>query len=334
MGLTKLAFTICSNNYLAQAKTAADSLIQYNPEYKFVIGLVDELSNEIDYDFFHPHEIIPITEIGLQEFESLSEKYNIIELNTSVKASFFKYIFDRFKHIDHSYYFDPDFMFFNSLSLLDDEFKTSDILLTPHINTPIALDDSFPHENLFLNFGIYNLGFIGVKRSENSFRFLDWWEERTINHGFIDIRNGYFVDQLWINFVPLFFNKVKIIKEFGYNVGPWNLHERKQIEKREDGFYMKDESKLVFYHFSNYKFRNPENISTYYSRYTFDNCPDLIPLYEIYNGKLIENKIEKLSIISCIYYNDSVQTLKNKKESKMKRVLKLFIPPIFFKIRQ
>ena len=329
----KVAFTICSNNYLAQAKTLADSLILYNPEYKFIIGLVDELSEEIDYDFFLPHEIIPIKEIGLQEFDSIAKKYNIIELNTAVKASFFKYVFKRFENLDHTYYFDPDLMFFNSLNKLDEEFKQSNILLTPHIHTPIPLDDSFPHENLFLNYGIYNLGFIGVKRNENSFQFLDWWEERTLNYGFINTKEGYFVDQLWINLVPIFFKKVKILPEYGYNAAPWNLHERKQIVKKEDGFYMKDESKLVFFHFSSYKFNKPENIAKDYVRYSFICCPELKPLYEIYHTKLVDNMVEKLAVISCIYINEDIPTSKKTKESKVKNLIKLFIPPIIYKLK-
>jgi hypothetical protein len=278
-----------------------------------------------------PHEIIPIKEVGINKFEFISKKYNIIELNTAVKSSFFKYIFKRFKDLNYTYYFDPDLMFFDSLNSLDKEFKDSNILLTPHINTPIPPDNSSPNENSFLNYGIYNLGFIGVKRNENSFQFLDWWEERTLNYGFINVKQGYFVDQLWINLVPLFFNKVKILTSYGYNAAPWNLHERKQIEKRDDSFYMKDGSKLVFFHFSSYNFKTPYEISKY-DRYTFDNCPDLIILYEIYNDKLIKNLIEKLSIISCVYTKKNVRVTKQTHLSKLKSFLKLCIPPIFFRL--
>lgn len=334
MGVTNIAFTICSNNYLAQAKTLADSLTEHNPEYKFIIGLVDELSDDIDYDFFHPYEIVPIKDIGVNNevFASIIEKYNIVELNTAVKASFFKYVFNRFEDLNYTYYFDPDLMVFDSLNELDSEFKESNILLTPHINTPIPLDDSFPKENLFLNYGIYNLGFIGVKRDENALQFLDWWEERTLTYGFINVENGYFVDQLWINYVPLFFERVKILNQYGYNTAPWNLHERKDIDQREDGFYLKDESKLIFFHFSSYNFRSPENIAKYYARYSFENCPDLKPLYSIYHDKLIHNKVDELSVIPCAYIEKKDQTTKKNKPSKIKSLLKLLIPPIFFRL--
>jgi hypothetical protein len=38
----KVAFTLCSLNYMAQAKTLADSFHEYNPEWHFVIGLVEQ----------------------------------------------------------------------------------------------------------------------------------------------------------------------------------------------------------------------------------------------------------------------------------------------------
>ena len=40
-------FTLCAANYLAHAKTLGESLAQHNPDYHFVIGLVDRLPPHI-----------------------------------------------------------------------------------------------------------------------------------------------------------------------------------------------------------------------------------------------------------------------------------------------
>ena len=84
--ILNIIFTLCSNNYLAQAKTLGDSLLKYNPGYKFIIGLVDELSKEVDYNFFKPYTIIPAAQIGIPDFDSLWKKYSIVEFNTCAKA--------------------------------------------------------------------------------------------------------------------------------------------------------------------------------------------------------------------------------------------------------
>ena len=58
--------------------------------------------------------------------------------------------------------------------MIEKEFKDNEILVVPHINTPIELDGKIPGENLFLKYGIYNLGFIGIHRNCTSIGgFLD-----------------------------------------------------------------------------------------------------------------------------------------------------------------
>ena len=47
-----IAFTICSNNYLAQAKTLGDSFLEFHPDWKFIIGLCDEFDSSFDYSAF------------------------------------------------------------------------------------------------------------------------------------------------------------------------------------------------------------------------------------------------------------------------------------------
>jgi hypothetical protein len=332
----KLAFTLCSNNYLAQAKTLADSLIDHNPEYTVIIGLVDERSDLIDYDFFLPHQIIPIADIGINDFESLWKKYNIIELNTSVKPSFFKYLWDRFPEAEFLIYFDPDIMIFHSLQELEQEFTAADILLTPHVFKPIPVDNLRPSENTFLNYGIYNLGFAGIKPTEGARQLLDWWEERTLTRGYIDESNGIFVDQLWMNHAPLFFEKVKVLTSFGYNMAPWNLQERKHIKKEKSSYKLEDGNFLVFYHFSTYNYRQPEMLSRY-NRNTFENTPDVKELYETYHTLLLQNKVGTFSTISCGYVEKRKAYLQQVQSSAMsepriissvKKFGKFFLPGV------
>lgn len=337
-------FTLCSNNYLAQAKTLGDSLIRFNPGYKFIIGLVDELNTEIDYKSFEPYTILPVAQIGIMNFEDLWKKYAIVEFNTSVKASYFKYIFNQDPETNTICYLDPDISVYYSLQLLEDAFTENDILLTPHIQSPISLDGKEPGENNFLNYGLFNLGFIGVHRNCTiAGGFLDWWEERILSVGFHDTLNGYFVDQLWINFVPLFYEKVIILKKPGLNAAPWNLHERKIVKADENAFKMGDGSPLYFFHFSNFKFTEPDKMSNYYNRYTFETHPELKRFYRDYYDRLITNRIETLSVIPCTYVEKQKQYLQSqiivptKKEihkTRMKSQIKLLIPPFLLNLKR
>jgi hypothetical protein len=297
----KIAFTLCSNNYLAQAKTLGDSLKQWNPEYLFYIGLLDIKRTEIDYEAEIGYPIILCNEIGIPDFDDLWKKYNIIEFNTCVKPFYFQYFIKEFFPIDFLYYIDPDILILNDLTTIEKEFnETSKILLTPHILSPIPLDGKTPGENLFLNYGIFNLGFLGLKNPELSDPFLKWWEERTYHLGFDNTSKGLFVDQLWFNLVPVFFDNVKISGHPGLNMAPWNLHERKLNEDKIVSF-LNQTFPLIFYHFSKYSISSPGVLSSNYDRYDFETNNDLRDIYKEYSDLLIKNGIHKLSTFRCRY---------------------------------
>jgi hypothetical protein len=260
---------------------------------------VDRLSPSINYSENIAHEVNPIEEIGIEDFDGLWKKYDIIELNTCVKPCFFRYLFHKYD-AEFILYIDPDIQVFNKFSDLENLFLNKSILLTPHILTPLEFDNETPNECNFLNHGIYNLGFLGLKNDDNALQLLKWWEVRTLNFGYNRLKDGLFVDQLWMNFVPLYFNNVHIIRHLGYNMAPWNLHER--FLSIENGTLMVNNiEELLFFHFSSYDYREPEKISKYYSRSNFDNRPDLKGIYKRYDKELNLNKISTLSNINCFY---------------------------------
>ncbi len=320
----KVAFTLCSNNYLAHAKVLADSFTAHNPAYKFVIGLVDRRSPAIDYSVFNAYTIITIEEAGIENIPGLWEKFDIIELNTSVKPSFFKYLGKTYQGAEYLIYLDPDIMFFESFAKMEGLLERSSIVLTPHVLQPVPVDNLTPSESTFLNYGIYNLGFAAVNfQSPVAAAFLDWWEERCLKLGFNRPWEGLFVDQLWINFAPVYFEKVSIIKGHGYNMGPWNMHER-AVEKIENNkVILSSGEELVFFHFSNYSYKKPEQISRLYNRVSFNGNPVLKELYDKYRGLLLQNNIASVEQVRCYFMEekDKLAQLKNKKSTGKKALL-------------
>ena len=79
----KIAFTICSNNYLSLARVLGKSLVKHNPEYKFIIGLVDKRDPSI-VKFYQDFEVVPCDEIGLKELDDMANKYSIAEKETPI----------------------------------------------------------------------------------------------------------------------------------------------------------------------------------------------------------------------------------------------------------
>lgn len=327
----QIVFTICSNNYLAQAKTLGDSLISHNPNIKFVIGLCDIVDDDIDYAAKVGFEIIPVIELGLPNFDELINKYNIVELNTSIKPSFFKYLINRHKALSKIIYFDPDIEIFSSLDNLFALLDSHDMVITPHILGPPPMDCLEPGENLFMMYGIFNLGFLALNgRRPQSVDFLDWWESRTLELGKSDIENGYYVDQLWINMAPVYYDKVLTLKDPGYNVAPWNLHER-EISKDEHGVYrMDDGSDLVFFHFSSFNYQITDRLAKFFTRYQYSNASETVKsIYQSYRQKMISNGVEYFSKIDYKY--GLRPALVKEKPGKLKKALFLLIPPLILK---
>jgi len=338
----KIVFTICSNSYLAQAKILGDSIKRNNPDYNFFIGLVDKFSDQIDYDLEIGHQIILSEEIGIMNFDNLWQRYSIVELNTCVKAFFFEYFINKFDDLEFLYYFDPDIYLFGNLKIIEEEFgDQSNALLTPHILTPIALDDKTPNEPLFLKFGIYNLGFLGLKQPKLSLNLIHWWKERTYYLGYDRTTDGLFVDQLWFNLVPLLFQNVKYSFHYGLNMGPWNLHER-FLSKLDNLFFVNREQPLVFYHFSNFSYKDSETIASYYNRFTFTDRKDLKSIYEIYIERLFAVDIQKISSIRCYYMDKREEFLYQRKIEQdkkartykwwIKKIVKNTLPPMIIKL--
>ena len=312
----KLAFTICSANYLAQAIALGDSLLQHNPSYTFVIGLVDEINENKDLPVPITYPLIPIKDIEIPNFNGFCAQYNITELNTAVKPFYFSYLFDKNEAVQSIVYLDPDIFVYHSFELLEKHIASNQIILTPHITKPIN-DDKYPTETDFLNAGIYNLGFIALRRGNESLAFIDWWKERLTHLCKIDFEKGLFVDQLWLNFATLFYKEVFVLSNPGYNMAYWNLQER-SLSKNEGGVYMvNSDYPLVFYHFSGYDLHKQYAISKYQNRFDFSDRKDIMPLFNNYHQDVMSRGFDAFAAIPCKYIINS----EKKKPSFIKQLV-------------
>lgn len=294
-----LAFTLCSINYLAQARTLGDSLKRTNPHIRFVIGLVDRLDTaNVPADKLPEFELLELHRIGLDGLDEMCEHYNITELNTAVKPYFFRYFFEKVAQIKNVIYFDPDIIVYQPLTQLEALLEKNDFVLTPHLTTPID-DQLTPNELHHLNTGVYNLGFIALNKSPEALDFVKWWEEKLFDECKIDLCNGLFVDQHWVDFAPVFWNNVHVEKHPGWNAAYWNLHERTFTQ--QDGGHFVNGLPVVFFHYSGYDPAKPSVISKYQDRFTFDRRPDLNPLFDYYREELLRNHNAYYRQFSCYY---------------------------------
>jgi hypothetical protein len=273
--------TIISRNYLPCARALYESLQEQNEGCDFCVLMVDGVD---DRDRREEFEIINVRDLELNyPLQCLAFRYNKLELNTNVKPTFLKLLLDR--GFDKVLYLDPDILICGPIDPLFELLDQYDILLTPHCTSAVEDDGKRPSEIDFLLTGIFNLGFIGLRRAEETQRFLGWWEKRCLAMGYSELRSGLFVDQKWVNLVPCYFNSVHVVRDPGYNMAYWNLHERKLTET-ESGYLVNGEYPLRFFHFSGIDLEDYSQLSKHCNRFSLEGRPDLIRLFRNYRDRV------------------------------------------------
>lgn len=239
--------SICAN-YLPKAMILAKTLKEFNPEYKMLVCLSERnLPNEFEgYDYFD--YIILAKDIGYGNFDQHIFKHSIVEAATSVKGRLFNYMLSNFPEEERFIYLDPDIRVMGDFSELELVLNSNEIVVTPHIcDYEESMEDIIHNELNSLKYGIFNLGFLAIKRGQEASKFIDWWDKRLTLFCYNDIPNGIFTDQKWIDLAPCFF-EIHIFKHPGYNYAPWNYSKRKMYLKGKK--YYVNEKLLKFVHFS------------------------------------------------------------------------------------
>ncbi|NVJ86811.1 MAG: glycosyl transferase [Algoriphagus sp.] len=313
-----IVFTLCSNNYLSHAASLGDSILKFDPNVNFIIGLVDKININIDYTQFSDFEILPCFDLGYAEFDDMLSRYNIIEFNTAVKPFYFEYLFRTRPEVDRIYYIDPDILFYQSISNLENSWDGASALLTPNL---IYLPEKTVRGELAsLKHGINNLGFVGIARCEEGLKIVSWWKERLTHYCQLDKCRGIFVDQKWIDIAALFFLNMKSIKHPGWNMAWWNLSER-NLKKMEETYFVNSiDFPLIFFHFSGFK-PGVQTITERIKSSEFDMESEgaLRELFDNYEIKLKSRGYDQLSGIKpSLKFRETPNELKHRIGRKLK----------------
>jgi len=292
--------TIASKNYLSAVRVFAHSVRESNPGIPVYVLLVDKVDGAFD-PTAEPFQIITLDELpNIPNLPLFQYKYTPIELNTAAKPYFLEYLFEKFD-LQRVCYFDPDIYVFHSLQGMFDLLNGFSLVLTPHITHPY-LDDRTPSELEINLAGIFNLGFVGVSKTDVGNSFLQWWKERLYDYCFMAPEQGMHVDQNWVNFAPVMHENVFILRDPAYNIAYWNLHYRGN-RLRFLGNYrlLIDERPVVFFHFSGLPLENLNKISYHQNRFTLEDFPNIKPLFKWYAELLKDNGYEETHKWSYAY---------------------------------
>lgn len=240
--------SICSN-YLPKARALGRSIKKHIKDATFLVCLTERSIPEFAFEMVREgdiDEIVLSKDLGLgDDFNRFIFKHKIVEASTSVKGMLMKHLYNRYSNEDNFIYLDPDCVVFSDFVELRELLKDRPIVICPHLLQPGHID----MEISSIKYGVYQLGFLALNRSDKALDFLNWWAERLYLYCYDDLINGLFTDQRWIDLAPTFFD-VEILKHYGYDFGTWAVKDV-SISKKNEMYYINGQP-LRFAHFSGY----------------------------------------------------------------------------------
>lgn len=268
-------FTSFTYGYLARARVLAQTLKHAHPDWQLWALVVDGTPPDLDdaEAFAGFDHVLRAEALEIPRFRAWLFKHDLVEACTAVKGTMLRRLLE--EGAERVIYLDPDIGVFHPLTAIEDRLRSASVVLTPHQvapnDTAMAIQDN---ELTSMKYGIYNLGFVGVRRCPDGLAFARWWEASLLRACYDQVEDGIFTDQKYCDLAPSLFDGVQIERDPGCNVASWNLS-RRHLTFDASGALLANGSPLKFYHFT--KIGSLGDIMT--ERYAGDN----VAAYEVVN---------------------------------------------------
>jgi hypothetical protein len=268
-------FTSFTWAYLPRALVLARTLKAAHPDWTLWALVVDEAPEGTDLTAaLAPFDAVMYADaLGIPDFRPWMFRHDLVEACTAVKAPMLRHLLRA--GAENVIYLDPDIAVFHPMHDIATRLDSASVVLTPHQAEPNADPQAWGDgEMTSLRYGIYNLGFLGVRNDANGRAFAAWWDGLTRQACYDDVANGLFTDQKYCDLVPGLFAGVHVERDPGCNVASWNLS-RRRLRFTAEGDLLANDSPLKFYHFT--KIDGVGDTMT--ERYAGDN----VEVYELAN---------------------------------------------------
>ncbi|MBU1820617.1 MAG: hypothetical protein KKG00_03770, partial [Bacteroidetes bacterium] len=210
----KLVFTICNRTQLSHAICLGESLREHAPGHLFVLGWVDTVQLPTLPDWI---QVINIPELGLTAWPSMQGRYFDFELLAACKPFFARHLLQQYPNCQELIYLSPSTCLFGSLdSIVEPE---AFVQLTPNRTRPIEPQTGLLDRNV-LNIGMYHSNSLIIHPQDSqTTKFLNWWCDRTLDRAAFNLCEGMCLDQLWLNYLPVYYENIHLIREEGWHLG-------------------------------------------------------------------------------------------------------------------
>ena len=273
-------FTIVSRNYAAQAATLMESLAIAEPAARRVVVASDGPIPALEKFA----QVIDAASLDAP-YGPMSVYYDALELNTAIKPYAFRRLLTE-PGVTSATYLDPDIYVFRPLDRVRQGLARAQLVLTPHLTRPL-LGQAMPNDHAILRSGSYNLGFCSARAEPKTIELMSWWAARCEFDCRVDMKDGLFTDQRWMDLAPGFVESLDVVREPVLNLAYWNLESR--TLGRDDQGWTVDGQPLQFFHYSGFDPLRPDILSKHQDRVRVEPQSVLAQLLSDYAAAMLRN---------------------------------------------
>jgi len=244
--------TYFDRNYVYKAICLIDSLNRHekNP-FQLLAVCLDEISRTIINKLNLPHvTAVPIHLLEERDEPLLEAKKNrsLVEYYFTLTPTIILRLMERY-NLPEITYVDADIYFFSPTDPIFAEFEGYSVMIHEHRFSP-----RHHHRKIY---GRYNVGLLCFRNDERGLHVLKWWRDRCIEWCYAKLENGKYADQLYLDDWTERFEGVRVLKNIGAGVAPWN-HDQYTFHQDEEGRIFVDNLPLIFYHYHALTIINPD----------------------------------------------------------------------------
>lgn len=241
--LNRAYCTYFDHNYLARGLALYQSLQRHAPGARLWVLCLSVACHETLTALGLP-DLVPVR---LADFEAADPEVaatrpsrSVIEYYFTLTPAWIRFVLNGEAGLEWVTYLDSDLFFFASPDPIYDELKAAAFGIIPH-RFARGLEDQ-------RRFGLYNVGWVSVRKRDDGISALDWWRARCIEWCYDRVEGDRFADQRYLDRLPESFAGVHVIEHLGANLAPWNFADV-LVECRNEAVEIEGRYQLLFFHF-------------------------------------------------------------------------------------
>ena len=245
MSRARLFGTLFYANYLTRALALYRSLeAHFAGDFTLAMVCMDDAARRaIEQLKLQRVEAVPVSDLE-QTFPAMAAvkpQRTIGEYSWTATPFLLRWLLGRVAPGETVVYLDADMMFYSDPQPLFDEWGDADIAIHEHRYAP-------RHRHYERTSGRFNVGWVGVRNSDQGRKCLERWAGQCIELCVHDAARGLCGDQTYLDEWPTLYDRLVILQHKGAGLGPWNVD---QYAMSEAGTTPQvDRVPVIFYHFS------------------------------------------------------------------------------------